>query len=153
MDWCNEVGLIRFEAKFGRNYLIQNKLNGWILWSETRAREIAASYDKVNEMTFATTDYQHIADDLEHKFEFKRNRALKAQHAALAWLSGEDLRQSMSKSAFYRVTADLAVVGIDARAPCNVATLPVRVRVVDLRPAEVPSWYQKPERPFLRLVA
>tara|TARA_B100002049_G_scaffold234653_1_gene217445 strand:+ start:1518 stop:2588 length:1071 start_codon:yes stop_codon:yes gene_type:complete len=152
-QWCETEGALRFEVELGRKYLLENKMNGWILWNDERAQGIADSYDKVSDMTFATTNYQRIADDLEQKFDFKRGRALKAQHAALAWLSGEDLRESMSKSAFYRVTADLALVGLDARAPCNVAALPVRVRVVDLRPAQVPDWYERPERPALRLVA
>ncbi|MES1935455.1 phage/plasmid replication domain-containing protein [Salinisphaera hydrothermalis] len=144
-QWCAEEGVIRFEVELGRDLLIQRKMNGWILWNDDRAKEIAASYDKVNEMSFATNDYQHIAADLEHEFGLKPTRALKAQHAALAWLSGEDLRESMSKSAFYRVTADLKLVGIDARAPCNVAALAVRVRVVDVAPAVAPSWYQFPK--------
>ncbi|WP_423824058.1 phage/plasmid replication protein [Salinisphaera sp. SPP-AMP-43] len=151
--WAESVGLLRFEVELGRKYLLEHQMNGWIMWDDERAQAIAAGYDKVRDMTFATTDYQHIADDLENRFEFKPGRALKAQHAALAWLAGEDLRQSMSKSAFYRVTADLRLVGVDVRAPCNVAALPVRVRVVDLSAAQVPSWYERPSRPSLRLVA
>ena len=152
-EWASQAGLIRFEVELGRKFLADKCMNGWVLWNDERAKKIAEGYDKVREMTFATTDYQHIAQDLETRFELTPTRALKAQHAAMAWLAGEDLKQSMSKSAFYRVTADLRLVGVDARAPCNVATLPVRVRVVDLSTAQVPSWYERPARPFLQLVA
>ena len=152
-EWARETGVLRYEVELGRKALVEKQMNGWILWNDERAQKIAEHYDRVRDMTFATTDYQHIADDLENRFDLKRGRALKAQHACLAWMSGEDLRDSMSKSAFYRVTADLRLVGIDARAPCNVATLPIRVRVVDLSTAQAPSWYERPARPFLQLVA
>ena len=63
--------------------------------------------------------------------------------AYLAWKAGADLRQTMSKSAFYRLRSillshdiDISVVP-DADAPSNVIPL---VRVLEAVPASVPDW-------------
>jgi hypothetical protein len=57
------------------------------------------------------------------------------------YLAGMDMRARLSKSAFYRHRAALLPFGIDI-AVRNVLPFQPRVRVIELRRAEVPSWYQ-----------
>ncbi len=142
-EYCQHHGIVRFEVGLGRKLLHEKKMNGWVLWNDETASELARKYDRANDMQASTTSYQEIAAELE-KYDLPRTRALRAQHAAMAWLAGEDLRQSMSKSAFYRVAADLSMVGLDVKIPCNIQSLAVQVRTVDLRPSQAPAWYQHP---------
>lgn len=57
------------------------------------------------------------------------------------YLAGMDLSSSMSRASFYRHRRELLSYGFDI-AVRNVTPFKPRVRVVELRPAEIPSWYQ-----------
>ena len=54
---------------------------------------------------------------------------------AVLWRDGEDIRNQMSKSAYYRVRkALLDDFGLDIGVPCNVQALTRRVQTVTVRP-------------------
>jgi hypothetical protein len=57
------------------------------------------------------------------------------------YLAGMDVLSRMSRASFYRHRTALLPFGIDI-AMRNVRPFQPRVRVIELRPAEVPSWYQ-----------
>lgn len=57
------------------------------------------------------------------------------------YMAGMDLAKSMSRASFYRHRTALLPYGIDI-AVRNVKPFQPRVRVIELRPAEVPTWYQ-----------
>lgn len=140
-QWATDTGLLRFEVELGRKLLQRHNLNGWVVWDDERAREIADSYNGIHTMSASISEYSEIASILRSR-GVTRSRAASAQFAASAWLQGSDLRQMMSKSAFYRVRRDLLDVGVDIGAPAELRSLPLRVRTIDLRPGQVPEWYQ-----------
>jgi II/X family phage/plasmid replication protein len=66
-----------------------------------------------------------------------------AQHNAyLAWLAGNDLRDSMTRPSFYRLRAKLLVHGIDISTlmPRDVSNVVPLHRVLEAVPAGVPDW-------------
>lgn len=142
-QWTRDTGIVRFEVELGRKLLPRHHLNGWVLWCDRRAQEIADDYDKANAMNTGISSYQEIADELVSQ-GLKPARATRAQHAAMAWLAGESLRETMSKSSFYRVASDLTLAGLDVRTPCDVTRISHSVRVIDLRPAQAPGFYRWP---------
>ncbi len=63
-----------------------------------------------------------------------------------AWLAGHDLRQSMSRPAFYKLRKKLLALDVDQRIdiaivrskePTNVIPL---VRILEAKPASIPDW-------------
>ena len=72
------------------------------------------------------------------------SRARAAQTALQAYLNGFVfvIDENISKSAFYRLRADIMAAGVDIKAPLNVATLPVRIRELELAAAAPPAFYR-----------
>lgn len=65
-----------------------------------------------------------------------------------AWRNGLDYQAAMrdkriSRATFYRLRADLLPYGVDISERCNVRTLAIRPRLIEMRPLDVPSWWQK----------
>ena len=60
------------------------------------------------------------------------------------YLNGEP--RELSRATFFRHRSGLLPYGIDISVPNNVALFKPRVRVIELKAATVPSWYQLDER-------
>jgi II/X family phage/plasmid replication protein len=69
------------------------------------------------------------------------------------WQAGDDLVSKFSKPTFYRHRAALLPFGIDIAVKSNVTTFVPRVRVIQLMPAVMPSFYELPQPHYLRLAA
>jgi len=64
-----------------------------------------------------------------------------------AWRNGMDYQAAMrdrkiSRATFYRLKADLLPYGIDISNRCNVRTLAIRPRLIEMRPLHQPEWWQ-----------
>lgn len=64
-----------------------------------------------------------------------------------AWRNGMDYQAAMrdnriSRATFYRLKADLLPFGIDISHRCNVRTLNIRPRLIEMQPLHQPDWWQ-----------
>lgn len=63
-----------------------------------------------------------------------------------AWRNGLDYQAALrdrriSRATFYRLKADLLPFGVDISHRCNVRTLNIRPRLIEMRPLEQPAWW------------
>jgi II/X family phage/plasmid replication protein len=132
IEHCTARGVVRFEGTLRSNALtdmgaayLGDYESGWAMGQLIRAfkehSEVVARAEK------STDDL----DDLP-----KHLRA-----TARDYLAGMDMQQRMSRASFYRHRSALLTYGLDI-AVRNVRPFQPRIRVIELRPAEVPSWYQ-----------
>jgi II/X family phage/plasmid replication protein len=133
IDYCEKVGLVRFEitakstelSAMGCNYLGGFDMN-----------KIVHLYnDRASVLTRAD-----LADDGLDKLP---------NHLRLTasdYLAGRDLTLKRSRATIFRHRTGLLRYGIDISVPSNVSSFKPRVRVIELKPASVPSWYQLDER-------
>jgi hypothetical protein len=131
IDYCEKVGLVRFEitakatelSAMGCNYLGGFDMN-----------KIVHLYnDRASVLTRA-----HLADD--GLKDLPNHLRLTARD----YLNGEP--RELSRATFFRHRSGLLPYGIDISVPNNVALFKPRVRVIELKAATVPSWYQLDER-------
>lgn len=82
------------------------------------------------------------ADDLADSLPVKLAMCLQA------WRNGMDFKAALndgriSKSAYYRHRAELLRHGVDIATRCNVHTLAIRPRLIEMRPLHKPSWWDE----------
>lgn len=128
--WCRENGVVRVEVKAAKDCLRDRGLTWAGDWTMT----------KVIQLFEDRTEILHrVKADVE---EF--DPAMLPSNVSMtasAWLRGEDVRRVMKRATFYRHAALLREYGIDIAEPRNVASMPVRIKTIDIQPAGVPDWY------------
>lgn len=146
-DWLLDQGCIRLECKLKSRYLTQKALYKVGAWEAINS---------------AAVEWTEIFGKVLRGFEVNEDRVFDGLPPALRrvandWLNGVDLRAEVSPATWYRWRAALKKYGIDIRVPCDVTRLPIRVRVLDVKPLSRPDWYDLPavsgEIPFYRLAA
>lgn len=133
IEHCENVGLIRFEVTLkstqlhamGCNYLGGLDMTQLEMLFEERRQVL--------------TRAEHTHDDLEQLPNALRR-------TARDYLAGDDLQQRMSRATFFRHRAGLLPYGIDIAVKRNVINFKPRVRVIEVRPATAPTWYDFNER-------
>lgn len=90
--------------------------------------------DRLGDLTMTTTNT--LSDDVQKILTGSQ------RNAYLAWLAGNDLRETMSKAAFYKMRSKLLPHGIDiaTKMPKEVSNVVPLYRVLEAKPAVVPSW-------------
>lgn len=134
IDHCESVGLVRFEVTVKStmlHYLGCNHLGGL----DMKQLELL-----FNEKAAVLTRAEHTHDDLENV----KSRALRC--TARDWLAGDDIQARMADSTFRRHRSQLLPYGIDIAVKRNVFEFKPRVRVIEVRPATMPAWYDFGER-------
>ncbi|WP_114973670.1 phage/plasmid replication domain-containing protein [Rhodoferax ferrireducens] len=130
---CENVGLVRFEVTAKATQLISmgcNYLGGFDM------HKIVELY---SERAAVLSRATHTHDDLEDcPNQFRRT--------ARDYLAGDDLHKHLSVSTFRRHRLALLRFGLDISVRRNVINFQPRVRVIELKAATVPSWYQLDER-------
>lgn len=133
IEYCEEVGLVRFEVTAKSTQLIAmgcNYLGGFDMHKITQLfNERAAVLSRAN----------HAHDDLESLPNMFRR-------TARDYLAGDDLQRHLSVSTFRRHRLALLPYGLDISVRRNVINFQPRIRVIELKAASVPSWYQLDER-------
>lgn len=133
IEYCQDAGVVRFEVtvkanqlqSMGCDYLGGLDMGQLIeLFEERRSVLVRAS---------------HTHDDLERLPNTLRR-------TARDWLAGDDLRARMSLATFKRHRSGLLPYGIDIAVKRNVVNFKPRVRVIEVRPAIAPPWYDFNER-------
>jgi len=62
---------------------------------------------------------------------------------ASAWLAGKDLRDLCSRRTLYNHAKVLKEYGLDIMQQRNIEQFPVKVRIIEMKPLEVPDWYRR----------
>ncbi len=157
IEYCEQYGIVRVEKEFKNAFLKRKNLCFYGEASEIDFYEYLNDIEEIVErVEMATVDYETIADQLLEKgIVTSRQSANATQGYALAWLHGQNLKQTMGRSQFYEHKRRLRALGLDISNPCEVTRLPqiTREREIFVRPALPPAWYRHPEKTNLRLVA
>lgn len=143
-QFAQDVGLIRIECKWGRDFLRDNGLR--YLGDSTMSKVISIFERETDFLLDAEPErIIRLIDELPSKL----------RSAALHWIRGDDLRQLYSRATFFRHVKALRDIGIDASEPRNVTGKPNTEEALqrlldtlprfDLKPLAVPDWYGLPE--------
>lgn len=129
-DWCDSVGLVRWESTYKSTWLIQN-----------------------NQQYLGAIDMAVIYKDFEKRKEvFTRSNidfddmsVLPAKLLAVyrMWAAGDDITSKYSRSQFYKHRKALLGYGVDIAIRGKVTSLPIRTRVLTLSHAIPPLFYQR----------
>lgn len=125
---CESVGLVRFEVTVKATWLHNAGMN------YLGGLDMAEIVNLFNERTNVLTRAEHSTDDLD-----ELPKAIRC--TARDWLAGDDVPSRLSLRTFQRHRAALLAYGIDIAVKRNVIDFKPRVRVIEVRPATVPSWY------------
>lgn len=129
VEYCEEVGLIRFEVTVKATQLIA--MGCEYLGSLDMAKLIELFQDRQAVMQRA----EHTHDDLAELPNHLRR-------TARDYLAGDNLAATLSTATFYRHRAALLRYGLDISVKRNVVNFQPKVRVIELRPLSAPPWYQ-----------
>lgn len=133
LDFMLNQGIARHEIELKSRYLKQHNLWRMSQWGKGMEERIYSLFNDV--ITGAT----HVDSFLEIPG--------RAGELAVAWRDGADLKKRLSTATYYRYRKELLKYNIDIAVPSNVTRLDSRVKVdvITLSPAAVPSWYQLPK--------
>lgn len=129
-DWCDSVGLIRWESTYKSTWLIQN-----------------------NQQYLGAIDMAVIFKDFEKRKEvFTRSNidfddmtVLPAKLLSVyrMWAAGDDITSKYSRSQFYKHRKALLGYGVDIAIRGKVTAFPIRTRVLTLSHAVPPAFYER----------
>lgn len=143
-QFAQDVGLVRIECKWGRDFLRDKNLRYW------GAADMAKIIRLFNEETtfLLTADpgrVNRVVADMPNK----------VRAAALLWIQGHDLRTLYPRSTYFRHVKALRDYGIDAAEPRDVNGRPDaeqalermldQTKTFDLLALPAPEWYGLPE--------
>ncbi|CAD6875855.1 phage/plasmid replication domain-containing protein [Methylomonas fluvii] len=155
VNYCEEVGMVRFEQKFRGSFLRKNNLHFWGLSDfETlqRLHEDFLNIDeklKVSAMNLQTLTETLLSEGICKSTQSANSTAL----YAINWMNGQKYSADNRQAQMHR--ARLRKIGIDILKPCNLTVFsPVIVKEVieiEKRSVTPPSFYRHPNH--LRLAA
>lgn len=139
-EWCSSVGLVRFETTYKSTFLIDNFQN-YLGGLDMRFLE-KDFIERQSVFTRANCEVDQITDLDKNTLACYR-----------MWQAGDDLTTKFKKSQFYKHRSTLLPFGVDIAIKSNVSTFAPRIRVIQLAPATIPSFYELPQPSYLRLAA
>lgn len=155
MDYCKQVGIVRFEQKLKSRYLQKNRLVHWGLSDYDVLNDLQNKFVDLDKTLVVTAmDFETISEHLISEGVVDNIRAANTTAMyALQWFHGHvfDLNKKQVKT--HR--ARLRKIGVDIGQKCNISKFsPVVVkssREITVTDCIIPHWYCKPSH--LRIVA
>lgn len=132
IEWCRDAGIVRYELTARSRTL--SDLGCAYLGDYERGWAMGQLVNLFNEHSAVLHRAERSVDELD-----ALPRELRS--TARDYLAGMDMTRELSRATFYRHRAKLLPFGIDISVR-NVTPFRPRVRVVQLAPAVMPSWYQ-----------
>lgn len=130
-DWCDSVGLVRFEMTFKATKLHDmgcNHLGGFDM------KQLEIEFERKAEiLTRANADVEQITE---------LSKSLLSTYRM--WQAGDDLTVKLSRATFYRHRRELLPYGVDIAIKSNVVPMRARTRVIQLGPVSMPDFYELP---------
>ncbi len=154
-QFARDMGLVRIECKWGRDFLRENNLRFLGDHCENKDGILGEpTMGKVIRIFEKETDFL-LNIEPDRAARLVSDMPIKVRMAALSWIRGDDLRQLMSRATFYRTVKALRDYGIDAAEPRNVEGRPnceeALQRMLDALPSfqlkelPAPEWYGLPD--------
>lgn len=89
-----------------------------------------------------------IAQNLPSADELCDSLPLRLSNAVQAWRNGTDYKAAVrdkriTERTYYRLKAELLPYGIDISMRCNVRTLAIRPRLIEMKPLHQPDWWKE----------
>jgi len=136
-QYCEEVGLLRFEVSLKSRELADRGLHRILSWSRLSVEGLRM--DNVVYGRFAEVLTRNQVSVLE-----VRDIPGKLGMVARAYLNGENPYETLGQSArtVRRWRSQLLRYGLDIAQPCDVTRIGTRLRVIELQPLSIPAWYQ-----------
>lgn len=131
VEWCLTSGVVRVEVELKRRMLPELGLDEWGSVSQAKLARVFRD----------ETDILRRVDRSEEP-DILAQLPTRVRMVAAAWMAGQDIRALVSRATLFRYAKACREHGLDIMAPRNVTAFPVRVRVIDLQPLEVPVWYR-----------
>lgn len=130
-DWCDEIGLVRFEVtlkstklhSMGCNYLGSFDMKQIENEFESRSEILTRSSADVDELT-------DLPKPLLSTYRM--------------WQAGDDVTSKMSRATFFRHRRELLPFGVDIAVKSNVVPFRPPTRVIKLGPVSMPDFYELP---------
>lgn len=131
LDWANKA--LRLELVLRSMFLKKTRLSIASNWTKDTGKELLLS---------CVRDDLQISDNMTLKDDVLQSIPSRLKGYYALWAAGDDLRQVMSKSSFYRYRQQLLQFGVDisiiqAQTRSNVIPL---VRYLEAVPASIPDW-------------
>ena len=148
IDYCNSVGLVRFEQKLKSRYLQKHSLIYWGLSDYSVLNQLHDEFINLDKKLSVTAmDFETISERLISSGVVDTTRAANTTAMyAIQWMHGHTFDFNKKQVKTHR--ARLRRVGIDINQPCNIARFsPVFVRETrEVNPVvlSAPSWYAMP---------
>lgn len=130
VEYCRGLGVVRVEVELKKRLLSDLKLNDL---SNLSDEKLAALFEEQTAV-FRSVDRSDEPDVLDAI-------PVRSRAYASAWLAGQDVRTLCSRRTLFRHAKTLRGFGLDILEPRNLAQFPVKVRVIDMQPLQVPDWY------------
>ena len=131
-DWCDSVGLVRFEVTY-KSFLLRRLgcrfLGGFDM--SALVSDFEQRSEVLSRCSCANDDFSHLSKTVLGTFRM--------------WQMGDDL-SGLSRWTFRRHRKALLPFGVDIAVKSNVRPFTPRTRVIRLCPVEVPSWYEPASR-------
>lgn len=130
-DWCDSVGLVRFEMTFKATKLHDmgcNHLGGFDM------KQLEIEFERKAEiLTRANADVEELTALPKHLLATYR-----------MWQAGDDLTLKLARNTFYVHRRALLPYGVDIAIKSNVVPMRARTRVIQLGPVSMPDFYELP---------
>lgn len=155
IDYCESVGLVRFELKLKSRYIQRENLQYWGLSNYEPLKKLLTDFVNIDQkLTVTSMDFETISQHLITSGVVDSTRsAITTAMYAHQWMHGQDFDLSKAQVKVHR--ARLRKIGIDIATKCNVSKFsPIFVtarREVKSNIATPPTWYIMPQ--ILRAVA
>lgn len=131
VEWAVNQGVVRVEVELKRRTLQELGLNEWGNVSQAKLVRLFADETEILRRV-DRSDEPDILAQIPAKYRM----------TAAAWMAGQDIKAALPNGTLYRHAKVLREYGLDVLQARNITAFPVRVRVVDLQPLDVPAWYR-----------
>ena len=128
-QYCKQQGFIRHEVRFSERYLNQKGLKPWHTTHET----LKVHYQKELKKMTERCEISKTVSDL--------NGAVRATY--YDYLNGVNVKANLTKQTFYRHRSKILDLGIDIAEATTVRALRVKPKLVEVKAAEMPLFYQR----------
>ena len=129
-QYCRDNGILRFEIELKKRLLSDLKMN---TLDELNDEKLLALF--IEKTEFARQIDRSTDND------FLDLLPTKTRMYAQLWLDGNNIKNCLSTRQMYNIHRQLNPLGINIFEPRNIQKFPVQIRIIDLKPAEVPQWY------------
>jgi II/X family phage/plasmid replication protein len=149
ISYCRQQGVVREEHSIRQAFLKRNNLHFYGHVTESNFYPHLKDIENaMNTIQISHDEHVSIAHQLLAAGAVKTIRQANMTMSYFSmWQHGENLRQILSDRQYYEHKARLKVIGIDIGQQFDVSRLCPTLRrseVIEVRPLQVPDWYQLP---------